>query len=428
MFKKCVLLILIFLPLSSTIASAFIGAQFDSSLIKTVEASLNEIVVHEWESIQVAINGATENDTIRVMPGTYREHINVTKTVKLVGEDPASTIIDGENQNKTIITVLASDVEIRGFTIQNAGMGIQFAMDPFGIKVWFNVSTTIRNNNIMNSYYGIWLSQSNRCHIFDNTITNCKTGIQLSSSSSLNRIVGNTIRNNSIGVITSPESRNTTLYRNNFINNNEQIRPFGSNITLDNGAEGNFWSDYTGEDSDGDGIGDTPYPDPLSKWDEYPLKDPWSLLRVHRVPWDEQTYNVTTYCNSTVASFNFSQSGKQVSFNATGPPGALGFCNVTIPKTLLNASSNGWTVYRDTVNMTDEIVVGGNGTHTSIYFAFSLGKYKVRIVGTDVIPEFPTLLYLVIFMIATLIATILVKRRDRIDIFGALVSKFKGTL
>jgi len=33
----------------------------------------------------------------------------------------------------------------------------------------------------------------------------------------------------------------------------------GSNNQWDNGAEGNHYSDYTGSDRNGDGIGDVPY-------------------------------------------------------------------------------------------------------------------------------------------------------------------------
>lgn len=44
----------------------------------------------------------------------------------------------------------------------------------------------------------------------------------------------------------------------------------------DNGEEGNYWSDYTGEDLDGNEIGDTPYliPDKGKATDNYPLMKP----------------------------------------------------------------------------------------------------------------------------------------------------------
>lgn len=52
------------------------------------------------------------------------------------------------------------------------------------------------------------------------------------------------------------------------------------NNTWDNGAEGNFWSDYTGRDGNGDGIGETPYTVYENFTDRYPLMNPVEIASV----------------------------------------------------------------------------------------------------------------------------------------------------
>ena len=54
----------------------------------------------DYSTIQEAINASVDGDSITVAPGTYYENINFYgKNIKVVGEDQATTIIDGANDD-----------------------------------------------------------------------------------------------------------------------------------------------------------------------------------------------------------------------------------------------------------------------------------------------------------------------------------------
>ncbi len=71
-------------------------------------------------------------------------------------------------------------------------------------------------------------------------------------------------------------SRLNDFYHNNFVHN--AIQAYAGLLTnaWDNGAEGNYWSDYTGDDPDGNGIGNTAYRIFPIGWDNFPLMHTWS--------------------------------------------------------------------------------------------------------------------------------------------------------
>jgi hypothetical protein len=122
---------------------------------------------------------------------------------------------------------------------------------------------------------------------------------------------------------------------------------------------------------------------------------------------DGYAFNVTMTGNSTISNFNFNEAQKKISFNVTGPTGKAGYCNVTVPKDLLQG--NPWTVYINTTDCTTLCSITENGTHTFIYIPYTCSTNMVQIKGTWVIPEFPHVI-LLLFMVVSIIAVILAKK------------------
>lgn len=96
-----------------------------------------------------------------------------------------------------------------------------------------------------------------------------------------NILRGNTITQSNRGLQIS--GNNNVIHYNKFLNNQTQASDSGSNSWDKDGA-GNYWSDYTGSDSDGDGIGDTSYSIPDKGTDNHPLMHESNRLTVQVNP------------------------------------------------------------------------------------------------------------------------------------------------
>jgi Periplasmic copper-binding protein (NosD) len=194
-----------------------------------------------------------ENVTIDGAGHTLMGPYNGTKSLWIIGEGP-----DQEVTNDTELW----------------SIGVDMATNAIG-------GLTIQNLNIKNFSIGMYLWTNNN-NIKGNAFIDCIVGILLSGDN--NTLTENYIANNEDGVFFGSNQPgnipiNLSIYNNRFVDNLVQLsgcvcsdynttEPFHE---WDNGFIGNFWSNYSGLDHNGDGIGDTPYViDPLNL-DRYPL-------------------------------------------------------------------------------------------------------------------------------------------------------------
>jgi parallel beta-helix repeat protein len=401
----------------------------------------------KYPSIQEAINNATDGDTIYVSSGYYTEHLSVNKSIALIGENRDTTTIDG-TANGTIFYVKSDNVSISDFAIQYSGCSCSgysgvdtesyhqninithntILRDGYGIhlnkasKVIItqnNITQTtdscvvvsessqisVTGNDITDNVDGINIQNSNASILSDNTIyNNAIDGISLSYSNN-NTISGNNISSNKIYGLYITQSSNNSIFQNSFLENADQVSSDRSANVWDNGLEGNFWSNYTGVDTDLDGIGETPQVIDANNIDNYPLMGMFNSFHT------SLNYDVNIVSNSTVDDFEYFASNSTVSFrvSSTTPNQTAGFCRVSIPYALINPNNSSISVIIDN-GQTPVLFLNNSlhddGSHRWIYFTYPHSTHEIILV-----PEFPLFFILPLFIIATLTVGITYKRR-----------------
>jgi len=307
--------------------------------------------------------------------------------------------------------VTITKMEIRAFeygirldqSSNNKILGNNIRNNWCGIWAQSSFNNSIAEDRIENNTYGAWIFAPNNT-LCGNTITNnSDSGLVIDLDSSGNTISRNYIANNTRGVWIIMASDNK-FYHNNFINNTEHVHfPLsGYANSWDGSVEGNYWGDYACVDSNNDGIGDSAYVIDVDNIDNFPLMGVFSSFNT------SLGYHMNVISNSTIQDFQYFESNSTIKMYVSGLEG-VGFCRVCIPHTLI--SPDEISVIIDdglTPVLYHNYALDDNGTHRWIYFTYEHSTHEV-----DIIPELPSFLIPPLFMIATLLAVIVYRRKTR---------------
>ena len=204
----------------------------------------------EFRTIQSAVDAASAGATITVLPGTYGEHVVITRSLKIDGRQAVlDGVAGGLNGRFLGFEVRADDVEISGMVVQNfeRGIVVDHAL-RFRLR-----SGEIRNNT------------SKDPPPISAGVTKSDGVVLIQCQDS--EIAGNFIHDNgSIGLLMSTGSSGNTVRSNRFVNNGTQQGLQGSgfggagiftiilnnnrNTVVDNDVSGSYWGIQIGSSSD----------------------------------------------------------------------------------------------------------------------------------------------------------------------------------
>ncbi len=172
-----------------------------------------------YTHIQDAINDAGDGYTIFVYSGTYYENITIDKSIKLIGENASTCVIDGTTSASYFLIEVKSDgVQIQNFTLKNRyGIGVYAT----GIKeciisncmfydieggIWFELvesfkiyecrfermdiaifvgksnNSVISHNFFFSSSVSIFMERCESVTIDTNTFEKCRSGVYVTLS------------------------------------------------------------------------------------------------------------------------------------------------------------------------------------------------------------------------------------------------------
>jgi hypothetical protein len=126
---------------------------------------------------------------------------------------------------------------------------------------------------------------------------------------------------------------------------------------------------------------------------------------------ENKDYPIEAYSNSIVSEITFNPTLKELKFKTSGESGTVGYCAIEVPTSLIWGELS---VYKDDTLLVKNVDYNQTnyGQSNVIQIVYTQSTHSFRIVGTEAVPEFPSVAVLSLIVVSTLIATLVLKKRN----------------
>lgn len=154
---------------------------------------------------------------------------------------------------------------------------------------------------------------------------------------------------------------------------------------------------------------------------ESPSQSPVPTPLQFSVTVENKDYSIEAYTNSTVSEMAFNPTLKELKFKTSGESGTMGYCTILVPTSLIWGELS---VYKDDTLLVKNVDYNQTnyGQSNVIQIVYTQSTHSFRIVGTGGVPEFPSVAFLSLIAVSTLIAVLMLKKKLGLKRIGKLMS------
>lgn len=256
------------LSLSEMDAAVFLDQEADRAVIENNKLLDNSVGVYVWGPQNALVSG---NEIV----GNRDLRMSERGNGVTIWNSPGSRIVNNH-------VLYGRDGVFSNYSKNNLFSGNTFRELRYGVHYMYTNDSEVSNNISIDNDIGFATMFSDRIHVAGNISLHSKNQGIMMNYANHSTVEGNTvyqaekcvyfynanfnlINNNhfeqcDIGIHYTGAAQGNTIYDNAFVSNQSQVKYVGTRYEdWNHEGRGNYWSDHSGFDLDGDGISDTVY-------------------------------------------------------------------------------------------------------------------------------------------------------------------------